>query len=246
MLGRVHIIVQARMGSTRLPGKSMKDLSGQPVLWHVLQRVQAAKRADDVIVATSTNAEDDVIEDACKTWRFKYFRGSSDNVLERFHGAALTFGTDVAVRITGDCPLIDPKIIDIVINGLDGNDYVSNVFDRDFPRGMDTEVFTFKVLDQAQREAITIFDREHVTPYIRSHEQLFKTANINMPMAYHFPKFRLVIDTPEDYTLLEAIYKEFYQPGKLIDVPTVLGWLNQHPEIAKINSTVEQKPDPKK
>jgi len=242
----VHIIIQARMGSTRLPGKTLLDLQGQPVLWHVLKRVQASKRADDVIVATSTNTEDDQLERVCAEWNIKCFRGSSDNVLERFHGAAKKYGTQIAVRITGDCPLIDPAIIDLVIDGLQNYDYVTNVFDRNFPRGMDTEVFRYAALDHAQREATSQFDREHVTPYIRTHAELFKTSNINMPESYHFPQFRLTLDTEQDYALFKAIYQHFYRPGTLIHVPDVLVWLNDHPEIAELNKEVVQKPDPQK
>lgn len=232
------------MGSTRLPGKSMKGLAGQPILWHVVQRVRASKKASDVIVATSTNPEDDVIEQACQKWQVHCFRGSSDNVLERFYQAAAKFGTGTAVRITGDCPLVDPFLIDLVIDGLGDNDYVTNVFDRNFPRGMDTEVFTFKALEQAQQHATTDFDREHVTPYIREPKNHFITANIEMPTEYHFPQFRLVIDTPADFALVKAVYDTFYTSGSLIDVPTVLRWLVEHPEVAQLNAEVQQKPDP--
>lgn len=242
-----HIIVQTRMGSTRLPGKVMKDLAGKPVLWHDIQRCRASKEATDVIVATTTNPEDYVIERACKEWGVSYHRGSWNDVLRRYYDTAVAYSSDVIVRVTSDCPLIDPAIIDLTIRGLGDNDYVTNVFDRNFPRGMDAEVFRMSALEKAAREATKPFDHEHVTPYIRENSgTLFKTANIDMPETYHFPQFRLTLDTPEDYQLFQAIYHEFYRPGELIDVPTVLRWLQAHPEIAALNETVVQKPDPRK
>lgn len=242
----VTLIMQTRMGSTRLPGKVMKELAGHPVVWHDLERLQAAKRVDRIVVATTTNPEDDVLERFCRAGGVDCFRGSGEDVLARYHGAAERFGGDVLVRVTSDCPLIDPAIVDLVIDGLGQHDYVTNVFDRNFPRGMDAEVFTRASLDRAFREATKTFDREHVTPYIREQTKLFQTANVTMPAAYHFPQFRLTLDTPEDYRLFQAIYGEFYQPGALIDVPTVLRWLVDHPEIAALNGDVKQKPDPKK
>jgi spore coat polysaccharide biosynthesis protein SpsF len=242
---RTHVFIQARLGSTRLPGKVMMDLAGHPVLWHDLQRIRAAKTVSDVIVATTVDPSDDRIASACDEWGTKAHRGSVEDVLDRFHGAAKRFGSDVIVRVTSDCPLIDPHVIDLTVRALKNHDYVTNVFDRNFPRGMDAEVFTRAALDRAHREATKPFDREHVTPYIREHTDLFKTANVDMPDAYHFPQFRLTLDTPEDYALFRAIYDQFYREGELIRVPEVLRWLAQHPEIAALNAKVYQKPDPK-
>jgi spore coat polysaccharide biosynthesis protein SpsF len=238
-------MVQARMGSTRLPGKVMMPLSNHPVLWHDLQRIRASKEATDTIVATTVDPSDDGIVEVCNQWGVKVHRGSIEDVLERFHGAAEKFGSDVIVRVTSDCPLIDPNILDIVIRALRNNDYVTNVFDRNFPRGMDAEAFTRSALDRAFREATKPFDREHVTPYIRERVDLFKTANVEMPSAYHFPQFRLTLDTPQDYALFQKIYDQFYREGSLVDVPSVLRWLIEHPEIATLNAEVQQKPDPK-
>lgn len=236
--------MQTRMGSTRLPGKVMKDLVGHPVVWHDLDRIRRAKHVDTIVVATTTNAEDDPLERFCAEQNVHCFRGSSDNVLARFHGAAEQFGGDVLVRVTSDCPLIDPDIIDLVIAGLGSHDYVTNVFDRNFPRGMDTEVFTRAALDRAYQQATTPFDQEHVTPFIREPQNGFDLANIDMPADYHFPQFRLTLDTLQDYVLFQAIYQEFYRPGGIIQVPQVLRWLIDHPDIAALNGDVQQKPDP--
>lgn len=240
----VTLIMQTRMGSTRLPGKVMKELAGHPVVWHDLERIRRAKRVDTIILATTTNSEDDALETYCAKQNINCFRGSSDDVLARFYGAAQEFGGDVFVRVTSDCPLIDPVIIDMVIDGLGAHDYVTNVFDRKFPRGMDTEVFTRASLERAYKEATAPFDREHVTPFIREPQNGFDLANIDMPEAYHFPQFRLTLDTPQDYTLFQAIYAQWYKPGQIIDVPTILPWLVAHPEIAALNGDVQQKPDP--
>lgn len=230
------------MGSTRLPGKVMKLLSGKPVLLHDIMRCRAAKMVDEVIIATSTNPEDDSIEKACVEWGVACGRGSSADVLSRYFDIATKFRSEVIVRVTSDCPLIDPKIIDLTVGGLKDNDYVTNIFDRNFPRGMDTEVFTFSSLEKAHREATTTFDREHVTPYLRSHSgSLFKTENVPMPGEYHFPQFRLTLDTPEDYKLFQAIYNRFYREGSLINVPEVLVWLDQHPEVSALNADISQK-----
>ena len=234
--------MQARMGSTRLPGKVMKLLAGKPVLLHDIMRCKAATKVDEVIIATSTNPEDDVIEKACAEWGVRCSRGSVEDVLSRYFNAAQQCGSKIIVRVTSDCPLIDPHIIDLTIGGLNTYDYVTNVFDRNFPRGMDTEVFTFASLEKAYREATKTFDREHVTPYIRDHSgTLFTTKNVTMPKAYHFPQFRLTLDTPEDYELFKVIYNTFYKEGPLIDVPQVLKWLTQHPEVSALNANVPQK-----
>lgn len=234
--------MQARMGSTRLPGKVMKLLSGKPVLLHDIIRCRAARKIDDVIIATSTNPEDTLIETACAEWGVACGRGSSEDVLSRYFDIATQFGSEVIVRVTSDCPLIDPNIIDLVIHKLEDNDYVTNIFDRNFPRGMDTEVFTFASLEKAHRAATTTFDREHVTPYLRAHSgTLFKTQNVSMPNEYHYPQFRLTLDTQEDYELFKVLYDTFYKEGELISVPDVLHWLTTHPEVSALNSNVPQK-----
>lgn len=239
----VTLIMQTRMGSTRLPGKVMKELADHPVVWHDLERIRRATKVDTIVVATTTNPEDNALATYCIENGVACFRGSSEDVLSRYHGAAEKFGGDVIVRVTSDCPLIDPAIIDLVIDGLGAHDYVTNVLDRKFPRGMDTEVFTRATLERAHREATLPFDREHVTPFMREPKNGFDVANINMPNTYHFPQFRLTLDTIQDYTLLQAIYQAWYRPGQIIDVPSILSWLVAHPEIAALNSAVQQKPD---
>lgn len=241
---KTHIIVQARMGSTRLPGKVLMDLHGQPNLWHVIQRCRAAKKADDVIVATTDLAEDDVIATNCAAWGIPYSRGSSSDVLSRYHDAAKKFESGVIVRVTADCPFVDPAIIDLLIDELGSADYATNIYLRDFPHGLDAEVVTRPALDAMQQEATLSFHREHVTPFIREHEERFTIHKVAMPPAYRFPQFRLTLDTQEDYQLIRRIYAELHRPGTLVSVPGVLRWLLKNPDAAAINSKVRQNHDP--
>ncbi|MBI2454501.1 MAG: glycosyltransferase family protein, partial [Parcubacteria group bacterium] len=167
---KTAIIIQARMSSTRLPGKVMKNLSGRPMLWQVITRCQKSKLANQVIVATTERAEDAVIEELCRKMDIPCFKGSLANVLERYYRAATEIRADVVVRITSDCPLIDPVIIDLCLNEFAKNkyDYISNVLpgDRTFPRGLDVEVFSFSALKTAFEKATETLETEHVTPYI--------------------------------------------------------------------------------
>lgn len=244
MKKKTHVIIQARMGSTRLPGKVGKELAGKPVLWHDITRCQAATSVDEVLLATTTNPADDMLESMAASLGIKCFRGSEEDVLSRFAGAVSAFESDVVVRVTSDCPLVDPRIIDLVVEGLRGYDYSANVLERNFPRGLDVEAFTASALQQAHEQATSRSDREHVTPYLRNSANGFRTKSIVLPEEYHYPQFRLTLDTPEDYEFLCAIYNHFYQDGALIDVREVLQWLSTHPEVASLNADVQQKPDP--
>lgn len=246
MSRKTHIIVQARMGSTRLPGKVMMDLAGRPNLWHVLQRCRASQRADDVIVATTTNPEDDILQETCEAWGIKYHRGSADDVLSRYSETVQRYPSDIIVRITADCPLVDPGLIDQIIDELGDAQYATNIFDRVFPHGLDIEVMTRPALEETQARATTSFHREHVTPYIREHQDdPFTIRRFAMPEEYQFPQFRLTLDTPLDYQMLRTLYEHFFDEEKgIISVPEVLKWLQEHPEVAAINQGVQQKQDP--
>jgi spore coat polysaccharide biosynthesis protein SpsF len=172
------IIVQARMTSTRLPGKILKEVLGKSLLTYQLERLRRIKGAQAVVIATTTNDTDQPIVDFCVQNTVAYFRGSEDDVLSRYYGAALEHAADAVVRITSDCPLIDPEVVDQVISFYEVNypkfDYVSNVTQRTFPRGMDTEVFSMKALREAFENATKQLDREHVTPFIHGQpEELF-------------------------------------------------------------------------
>ncbi len=236
---KVGIIIQARMSSQRLPGKVLKKLAGREVLWHMVKRCQASKLAREVVVATSTDISDNPVYNFCVKNGFEVFRGSLENVLLRYYECAEKFNFDVVVRVTGDCPLIDPSIIDETIGlfKLNDKDYVSNALKRIFPRGLDCEVFSFKALEEAAGKASSDYEKEHVTPYLIKNKSTLP-LKVNKDFA---GDFRLTLDTPEDYKLLSLIYNEFYQSGKIIDVRQVIPFLKSHPEIVRINADVKQK-----
>lgn len=235
------------MGSTRLPGKILRLLAGKPMLQHVIERSIRARKQDGVIIATTTSAEDDAVENLCLEKGFTYFRGSAENVLERYFKAAEKFGADVIIRVTSDCPLIDPEIIDLCVARFCQKecDYISNAVpgERTFPRGLDVEVFSFKALEYAYKNASENYEKEHVTPYIwENKKKEFKIGEIITASPEYARNYRLTVDYPEDFILMEKIYATFYQPGKIIAVPEVLKFLDWHQEIVRINAHCEQKP----
>lgn len=239
-----NVIVQARMGSTRLPGKVMKILAGQPVLWHVLQRCKLAQSIDQVIVATTKNTEDDLIVQSCQAWNFPFFRGSAEDVLSRYVETADNYHSDRIIRVTSDCPLIDPEIIDLTIDTLDGLDYVANVFERSYPHGLDCEAMSFSALRLAADTATSTFDREHVTAFFREHAgSPFRVKTVTMPRKFQAPELRLTLDTSEDFQLFTTIYDHFYHPGAIVPTVEVIDWLRTHPAVATLNTHVPQKPD---
>lgn len=233
----IGIIIQARMGSTRLPGKVLKKLAGKEILWHVVKRCQKAKQVQQVIVATSTSAGDDIIYNFCKKQGFQVYRGSLNNVLKRYYKAAEHYKLDVIVRITSDCPLIDPGIIDSTTRLYLKSkcNYASNILNRNFPRGLDCEVFSFAALENANKKATYLEEKEHVTPYIINHNK-----KIAYPVGKEYMgKFRLTVDEINDYKLLKHIYDKFYKKNSIIDVKKVISYLKKNPRIANINQNVK-------
>lgn len=234
-------IIQARMSSTRLPGKVMKPLSGKPMLWHVIQRVSRAKKAGTIVVATSTQRDDDPIARACRLSDTRCYRGPLDNVLERCYGAAKVYGADTVVRITADCPLIDPDAIDRCISRFEesGADYVSNVYPtRTAPKGLDVEVFSFRALETAFCEAQDAYEKEHVTPYIWENKKGgFRISPPGVADSAVDSKIRLVVDYPKDYELLTLLYDRFYRADAIINLSRVAAFLKRHPDIAAINAS---------
>lgn len=236
----VAIIIQARMGSTRLPGKALADIAGQPALGHVFARAQQSKKADLIILATTTKKEDRVLIKLAKKYGVKTFTGSEQDVLDRYYQTAKKFKARAIVRITGDCPLIDPQIIDLSINKLLTSngplDYVG--FRRSYPDGLDVETFSFTALAQAWREAKLSSEREHVTPYIWQHSEIFKIDYIEecKPYAGHL---RLTLDEPADLELIRKVYS--YAQGKKgtnFYLKKTLQLFKKYPELNDINKTI--------
>lgn len=239
-MDKIGIIIQARMGSSRLKGKVMLNLAGKPVLWHVIERCKKAN-VNDIIIATSKNKENNVIEKFCKRYGINFFRGSENDVLERYYEAAKQFKLDIIVRITSDCPLISSRVINNVINEFNYGkaDYISNVSKRSYPRGLDAEIFSFKTLEKINKFAKNKFEREHVTAFIYNHPKQFRIGNLIARGLLKKPEIRLCIDTKEDLRLLEIIYNKFYN-GKIIPIMEVIKFLNNNPNLARMNIKSEE------
>jgi len=231
-------IIQARIGSERLPSKVLLDLSGKTVLEHVVQRVRNSKLIQDVVVATTTKKEDLKIADLCLKKSIKVYRGSDEDVLDRYYKIAKTISAEHIVRVTADCPLIDPKIIDDVIrlHLLQKADYTSNVIDERFPDGEDVEIFTFETLHRAWENANLSSEREHVTPYIIKHPEIFKLKNLSC--SQDLSKKRWTLDEEKDYKFIKLIYDNLYRNGRIFGMSEILNLLKQHPKYEKINSDV--------
>jgi len=198
-------VIQARMGSTRLPGKVLKSFGDTSVIKYMLERVEQSKLIDLTVIATSTNQENDVLVNHLAD--YETYRGEEDNVLSRFYEVAQRYQPNLVVRLTADCPFIDPQLIDEVIQQtIDANaDYGSNVNTATYPDGTDVEVFTFEALETAAQQATSKYDLEHVTPYIRQHAQ----NQINLQNDTDYRYIRWTLDTPEDYENLTNMVELF-------------------------------------
>jgi len=239
---KIMAIVQARMGSTRLPGKVLKPILGKPMLWHVVKRLYRARRVDEVVVATTTRAADYAIVSLCETEGWLSFRGSAEDVLDRYYQSALRYKAEVIVRITADCPLIDPKTIDQVIKEFvearPAVDYASNTLPpRTFPRGLDVEVMSMAALTRAWLEDTNPAWREHVTPYIYRNPKRFRLLGVYN--SADFSGLRWTVDTFEDLTLVCKIFEHFGDNAFSWDA--VCRLLAARPEWREINARVEQK-----
>lgn len=236
-------IIQARMGSTRLPGKILKDLMGKTVLQHVIERVQQVKSIDEIIIATTTFERDDVVVDEAVKCGVNYFRGSENDVLARYYGAAKDNNADIVVRITSDCPLIDPLVTDNIVNFFKHKevyDIVTNagsdLSKRTYPRGLDTEVFSINALEKAYNQADKQYQREHVTPYIyeNSSRIYFYKNTVDYSM------YRWTLDTEEDFVLIDRIYRHLYRGEHDFYLESISGLFTKYPELIKINAHIEQ------
>ncbi|CAN7181580.1 cytidylyltransferase domain-containing protein [Rossellomorea sp. LjRoot5] len=240
---RVIAIIQARMGSSRLPGKILKKVMGKTLLEYQLERIQRSTLIDEVIIATTVKESDYPIVELCRNLDIKVYRGSEQDVLARYYEAARMHNGDVIVRLTSDCPLIDPEVIDSVIQMYLDNigeiDYVSNTLERTFPRGLDTEVFSNKILEEAFNHAKKSIYREHVTSYFYNNPDKYKLLNnFNTDdQSDH----RWTVDTIEDLVLITKILECIYPQKPFFNTADVLDLIKDHKEWKKINSHIEQK-----
>jgi spore coat polysaccharide biosynthesis protein SpsF len=244
MAQNVVAIIQARMGSTRLPGKVMKDILGKPMLWYVVERTKKAITLNEVVVATTIDPSDDPIVNFCKLQGYCSSRGSVQDVLDRYYQAAIANHADVIVRITSDCPLVDPALIDMTVKALLENkvdfaaDRLPPPFTRTFPIGLDVEVCTFAALEKAWQEATDLHEREHVMPYLYDKEGRFNVWQVNNPVDYG--KLRWTVDTPSDLELVRKVFAHF--SGRIdFSWLDVLDLSKKSPEMFKTNEGVVQK-----
>jgi spore coat polysaccharide biosynthesis protein SpsF len=240
-------IVQARMGSSRFPGKPLEKIGEWSLIELVMRRVNQSTRIDQVVLATSTNPKDDIIEHHVRQLGFVVFRGSEEDVLSRFYDAAKTFEPAIVVRITGDCPLISPKLIDHAIENFveKGVDYLSLSIGEDkkiaYPRGFDVEVASFKSLVEAAEKATKQYEREHVMPYLYTHRENFSVHYLEPLPEFSRPNYRLCVDTLQDLELILRLHDFFKDKLIELDFKEVIGFLDDNPQIAKINQSVKQK-----
>jgi glutamate-1-semialdehyde 2,1-aminomutase len=230
---KVVALVQARMGSTRLPNKVMKIVEGFPMIGVLLKRLSKAKELDQIVVATSVDGRNLPLLNYVKELGYACFMGSENDVLERFHQAATDNNADIIVRITGDCPLVDPELVDQAIRDFKSKDvdYLSNISPPTYPDGLDIEIFSFTALSRAAQEAHQLYEREHVTPFLRE-SGLFKTANISF--SEDFSDFRWTVDDQADFTVIENVFAHF-KPNIYFSWHEVLGLQEKKPELFNIN-----------
>lgn len=237
---KIVTIIQARMSSTRLPGKVMLPVLGKPLLIRMIERVKQSKFIGELVVATSKNSEDDQIELLCLENNLNCFRGHLTDLLDRHYQAGKFYNADAVVKIPSDCPLIDPHVIDAVIkyyiDNSDKYDYVSNLHPATYPDGNDVEVISFSALEKAWKEAKKDFEREHTTPYIWENPDKFKIGNVTWETGLDYSTVhRWTIDFEEDYQFIKRVYEELYEPNYPFGLYDIINLLKQKPEIYEIN-----------
>lgn len=232
--------IQARMGSTRLPGKVLMDIGGKPAILQVYDRVKRSTKIADVWIITTLQESDDPLVDLCKEKNIRVFRGSENDVLERYYEAAKQAGAEGVIRITGDCPLMDYEVIDTLLETFETGEYgyVSNVHPPTFPDGIDVEIFTFAALEKAWKEATLTSEREHVTPYIWKHPEIFKMKNILCEE--DLSSYRWTLDTPEDLDFLRLVIEECNKQNEYCNYKKVREIVDAHPEWKTLNEKFER------
>ena len=237
------IILQARMGSTRLPGKVLLSLAGKTVLEHVIDRLKRVSVSANLVIATSVNKIDEPIVDLANSLGVRCFRGSEQDVLSRYYYAAKDIGAECIIRCNADCPLIDPQIVDQVISfylaNINKYDYVSNILKPSFPTGMHCEAFSFGAIHKANIQAIDPLEREHVTPYIYRRPEMFSLYNIEHSKDLSY--LRWTLDVKEDYILISKIYDALYINNPQFTMNSVLKLLEIHPDWTSINGHISKR-----
>jgi len=234
---KTTVMIQARLGSSRLPQKVLAKIQGKSVIWHVINRVKKIKNVEQIVLITTTNDSDKILLDIAKQQRVFGFTGSETDVLKRHYDCAVKFNADPIIRITSDCPLIDPKLSsDILQFYLDNNfDYVSNTINSTFPDGLDTEIFSFKALKKAHLQSKLPLEREHVTTYFIKNIKKFKIYNYSN--ITNLSTFRWTVDQIEDLKFVRKIY-QYAKPKTIFSMNTILKILQNHPALSDINTHI--------
>lgn len=236
----ITAIIQARTSSTRLPNKVFKNLCGKPLIWHVVNRLKPSKKIESIILATTNNPSDDILEQWAINNDISCFRGDEDDVLSRYYFAALNAKAETIIRVTADDPFKDFNIIDKVICLFEENnlDFAYNNNPPTFPEGLDTEVFSFESLEKAHKNSCDKFEREHVTQFFYRNSSLFnqKCLKNNIDLS----NLRWTIDTQEDWDMAEKVYNKLFPKNELFDMYDILDLLKEEPQIMEINSNVKR------
>jgi spore coat polysaccharide biosynthesis protein SpsF len=237
-------IVQARMGSSRFPGKVMKSLAGHPMLWHIVKRLQSVPGLN-VVVAVPDLDRDEPIREFCRESQIPFFAGSETDVLDRFYQAACTYNADPIIRVTADCPLVDPGLVSRILELYKAGSYeyvavaagaTGFLSKLRFPDGLDAECLSMRALTDAWNRATIPSDREHVTPYVWRNKELFKSALLESSDDYEH--LRLTVDYPDDFVVIETLYNALYKPDSHFVFADVISYLQQHPQLAQVNAAL--------
>ncbi|EHJ01502.1 acylneuraminate cytidylyltransferase [Clostridium sp. DL-VIII] len=241
--GKICATIEARMTSSRLPGKVIMEFCGKPNLQHIVERLKKSKYIDEVVVATTVNDEDDPIVELCENIGCKYYRGSEDDVLLRVLEAAKSVNADYIVEITGDCPVIDwrhvNKISEMFFSG--DYDYASNTIERSFPRGFDTQIFPVSVLEEVNTITRNPVDREHVSIYIYTHPEKYKLLSWRADETMNYPEIEITLDTKEDYIFIKEIYERLYPLNNDFTSQDVVDLVLENPDLKKILKNTHRK-----
>lgn len=235
---RVVAIIQSRMSSRRLPGKNLRPIAGRPMLGRLVDRLKRARTLDAICLATSVDPSDDPLREFADAEGILCHRGSLEDVLDRVLGAARAVDAELLVEVTGDCPLIDPGIIDAAVERFlrGGVDYLINVLDRlSFPIGFDVQIYRRELLEEVARSTQDPYDRVNVTPYIYRHGEKYQVVNLLAPPALDRPRYRLCVDYAEDFEVISQIYAHLLPPREDFTAFDIVRFLDAHPAVAGLN-----------
>ncbi len=239
MSKKIVAIIQARIGSTRLPGKVLREIMGRPMLSFMLERLSFCDLIDEIVIATTTSERDKPIVEFCLKNNISYYRGSENDVLDRFYNTAVESGANIILRLTADCPLIDPRIIDKIISQFTKNsnlDYMNTA--PTYPEGVDAEIFTFFALEKAWNNAKLNTEREHVTAHIWSNPKEFNFTSLQY--SRDLSKYRFTVDEPEDFEVVKSIFVALYKEKGIFHLENIIDYLDSHPDVFKLNQNIKR------